>query len=75
MSAFSNIFCSETTGPTEAKSHLQPPWDGGTKVCSYSPGLLTFMATMLIYGKNLTQSDLETYYAASGTRVLRRLFK
>ena len=27
---FSNIF-SETTGPTEAKFHVEPPWDRGRK--------------------------------------------
>ena len=32
LSTFSNIFTSETTGPIEAKFHVEPPWDGGTKV-------------------------------------------
>ena len=30
-STFSNIFPSETSGPVEAKSYVEPPWDGGTK--------------------------------------------
>ena len=34
LSTFSNIFSSETTGPIEAKFHMQLPWDGRTKVCS-----------------------------------------
>ena len=32
---------------------MEPPWDGGTKVCSNDPGHMTKMATMPIYGKNL----------------------
>ena len=49
-STFSNIF-SETTVPIEAKFHVAPPWDGGTKVCSNGPGHMTKMAAMPIYGK------------------------
>ena len=52
MSTFSNIFSSETNGPIEAKFHMEPPWDGGTKVCSNDPGHMTKMAAMPIYGKN-----------------------
>ena len=57
MSTFSNIFSSETTGPIEAKFHMEPPWDGGTKVCSNGPGHMTKMAAMPIYGKNLEKSS------------------
>ena len=32
---------------------MEPPWDGGTKVCSTGPGHMTKMAAMPIYGKNL----------------------
>ena len=82
LSTFSNIF-SETTGPIEAKFHVEPPWEGGTKVCSNGPGHMTKMTTMPIYGKNLKNlllpnqkaDDLETWYAASGARVLPSLFK
>ena len=59
MSTFSNIFSSETTGPIEAKFHMEPPWDGGTKVCSNGPGHMTKMAAMPIYGKNLKKSSPE----------------
>ena len=59
LSTFSNIFFSETTGPIEAKFHMEPPWDGGTKVCSNGPGHKTKMVTMSIYGKNLQNSSLE----------------
>ena len=59
MSTFSNIFSSETTGPIEAKFHVEPPWDGGMKVCSNGPGHMTKMAAMPIYGENLSKSSLE----------------
>ena len=55
-STFSNI-SSETTGPTEAKFDVEPPWDGGMKVCSNGPGHMTDMAAMTIYGKNLKKSS------------------
>ena len=57
MSTFSNIFFSETIGPIEAKFHMEPPWDGGTKVCSNGPGHMTKMAAMPICGKNLKTSS------------------
>ena len=47
VSTFSNI-SSETTGLIEAKFHMEPPWDGGTKVCSNGPGHLTKLVTMPI---------------------------
>ena len=56
FSTFSNI-SSETTGPIEAKFHVEPPYDRGTKVCSNSPGHMTKMAAMPIYGKNLKISS------------------
>ena len=80
VSTFSNIFFSETTGPVEAKVHMEFPWDGWTKVCSNGLGHMTKMAAMPIYGKNLLlwnrkADDLETWYAASSTQVLPSLFK
>ena len=54
MSTFSNIFSSETTGPIEAKFHLEPPWEGGPK---NGPGHMTMMAAMPIYGKNIKKSS------------------
>ena len=55
-STFSNIF-SETTGPIEAKFHLEPPRDGGTKVYTNGPGHMTMMAAMPIYVKKLKKSS------------------
>ena len=57
LSTFSNNFSSETTGPIAAKFHMEPPWDGGTKVCSNGPGHMTKMAAMPIYGKKLEKSS------------------
>ena len=48
LSTFSNV-SSETTGPIEAKFHMESPWDGGTKVCSNGSGNMTKMAAMLKY--------------------------
>ena len=55
----------------------------GTKVCSNGPGHMTKMAAMPVYDKSLKHlllqnqkaDDLETWYAASGARVLPSLFK
>ena len=50
-----NIFkqFSETTGPIEAKFHMEPPWDGRTKVCSNGAVHMTKMTAMPLYGKNI----------------------
>ena len=47
------IFSSRTTGPIEARFHMESPWDGGTKVCSNGPGHLTKTAAMPEPFKNL----------------------
>ena len=57
LSTFSNIFSSETIKPIETKFHVEPLWDGGTKVCSNGPGHMTKLAAMPIYGKNLKKSS------------------
>ena len=83
MSTFSNIFSSETTGPIEAKFHMESPWDRGTKVYSNGPGHMTKWPPCLYMVKTLKNlllqnqkaDDLETWYAASGARVLPSLFK
>ena len=51
-SIFLNFLSLITTWPLEAKFHVEPPWDGGTKSCSNGRGHITKMATMTIYGKN-----------------------
>ena len=55
----SNIFSSETAWPIKAKFYVEPPWEGGTKVCINGPGHITKMAAMPIYGKNLKKSSPE----------------
>ena len=59
MSIFSNNFSSETTGLVEAKFHMKSPWDGGNESLFHkSPGHMTKMAAMPIYGKNLKKNLL-----------------
>ena len=79
---FSNFFSLETSRPTEAKFHMEPPWDRGMKVCSNGLCHMTNMAAMPIYVKNLKNlllrnrkaNDFESWYAASGTLILPSLF-
>ena len=54
---FSKIFFSETAWPIKAKFYVEPPWEGGTKVCINGLGHMTKMAAMPIYGKNLRKSS------------------
>ena len=51
-STFSNLFFL-TAKPIEAKFHMEPPWDGGMKLNSNGICLVTKMAAMPIYRKNL----------------------
>ena len=82
-STFSKFFSLETAGPIVAKFHVEPPIDEGTKVCSNDPGqwpiwppypyMLKTIKNLLL--RNQKADDLETWYAASGARVLLSLFK
>ena len=82
-SAFLSFYSSETAWLIEDKFHLELSLDKRTKVYSNGPGHMTKMATMPIYGKNLNNlllwnrkaDDLETWYTASGSRVLPNLLK
>ena len=81
-SQFSNIFSSETAWPIKAKFYVEPPWEGGTKVCINGPGHMTKMAAMPIYGKNLKNLLLnrwtdfhKTWYVALGTPAHHCLYK
>ena len=76
-STFSDFFSLQTAWSIEAKFHVEPPWDGGTKVCSHGPGHKTNMAAMSSMVKtfknllwNQKADDLESWYSAWGTRVL-----
>ena len=80
---FVNVFSSETAWPIKAKFYVEPPWEGGTKVCIIGPGHMTKMAATPIFGKNLKnlllqnrQADFqETWYVASGTPAHHSLYK
>ena len=82
---FSNIFSSEIAWPIKAKFYVEPPWEGGTKVCTIGPGNMTKMPAMpkYMYDKNLKNLllqnrksyDLETWHVASGTQALQSLYK
>ena len=52
-----NIFSSETFWPIKVKFIMEPPWDGGTKVCSNGPGHMTKVPAMPIYSKNIKKSS------------------
>ena len=56
-STFSNFFSWETAMLIEAKFHVEPQWDRGTKVSSNGPGHMTKMAALPIYGKNVKNSS------------------
>ena len=56
-STFSDFFSWETARPIEAKFHMEPQWDGGTKVCLNGWGHMTNMAAMPIYVKNMKNSS------------------
>ena len=49
---FSKIFFSKTAGQIKTKFHMEPQWDGGTKVCSRGLDHVTKMAATPIYGKH-----------------------
>ena len=71
---FSKIFFSKTTGPIEAKFHVEPPRVGGTKVYSGHLGHMTKMAAMPIYGKNpcglvCSIGALSSYFTARSNLV------
>ena len=81
LSTFSKVFSSDATGPIKAKFHMEPPWDGGTKICSNGYSRMTKMAAMSLCDKNLKNfllwnqkaDDLESWYAVSGAGVLLSL--
>ena len=46
------------TKPIEAKCHMEPPWDGGMKICSNGPGHMTKMAVMPVFCKKHVELSL-----------------
>ena len=69
---------SETVGSFEIKVHLKAYGNTGSKIYTNQLGQVIQMATMPMYSKNLKNlclqyqwtDGLETWYVASGTRVL-----
>ena len=45
----SNVFFSKTTLPIKVKFYMEPPWEGGTKVCINGLGHMTKMAAIPIH--------------------------
>ena len=83
----SNIFSSDTTGPIEAKFHMEPPCDGQRKFvqtvrvtwprwppCPYNYGKNLKISSSPVL-KGLWPYDLETWSVALGAQVLPSLFK
>ena len=80
---FSNFFSSITVRPIEAKFHVEPPWDGRTKIIQMvqvtgprwppCPYMIKTFKNLRLW--NQMADDLETWYAAFGTWVLQRLLK
>ena len=61
LMSFANFFSLQTAMPIKVKFQLEPPWDGGTKICSSVSGHMTNMTAMPIYGKNFKNpSSLES---------------
>ena len=67
-STISNIFFSETAWPIKA-FYVEPPWVGGTKVCSLHLSHMTKMAAMPIYIKNLSK----IFFTGTGKPISTKL--
>ena len=78
-----NIFSWETTGPIEAKFHIESPWMGERRFVQTvlvtwprwlpCPYMVKTLKNLLL--RNQKADDLETWYAASGARVLPSFFR
>ena len=62
----SKIFYSKTTWPIKAKFYVEPPWVGGTKVCSRHVGHMTATA---IYGKKPSK----IFFSRTGRPIFTKL--
>ena len=78
-----NFFFLETTRPIEAKFHEEPPSDGGGRnfvqmaqvTLPIWPPCPYVVKTLKILLWNPKADDIESWYVASGARVLSSLFK
>ena len=61
---FSKIF-SQTAHTIKAKFNVEPPWEGGTKVCIAGPGYMTYSGQYMLktikYLQNQKSYDLENW--------------
>ena len=64
----SKIF-SKTAWPIKAKFYVEPPWVGGTKVCSRHLGHMTKMAMVAIFGKNPSK----IFFSRTGGPIFTKL--
>ena len=65
----SNFFFSETAWPIKAKFYVEPPWVGGTKVCSRHLIHMTKMAATPIYGINPSK----IFFSRTGRPIFTKL--
>ena len=65
----SNFFFSETAWPIKAKFYVDPPWVGGTKVCSLHLSHMTKMAATPVYGKNPSK----IFFSRTGRPIFTKL--
>ena len=80
---FSNVFSSETAWPIKAKFYVEPPWEGGTKVCIMvqvtrprwppCPYMVKTLKNLLL--QNQLADFHETWYVASRTPAYYSLYK
>ena len=65
----SNVFFSKTACLINVKFYVEPPWVGGTKVCSRHLGHMTKMAARPIYGKNPSK----IFFSRTGRQIFTKL--
>ena len=59
----------QTACPIKVKFYVEPPWVGGTKVCSRHLGHMTKMAATPIYGKNPSK----IFFSRTGGPIFTKL--
>ena len=69
LSYLSKILSSETTWPIKAKFYAEPPWKGGTQLCTNGPGHMTKTAAMSIYVKKPSQIFFSTTGGSISTKL------
>ena len=65
----SKIFFSKSDWPTKAKFYVEPPWVGGTNVCSRHLGHMIKMAAIPLYGKNPSK----IFFSRTGKPIFTKL--